>query len=125
MESKKLSQILVYFIFFILILNFLANTFHLYYSIWWFDALMHFLGGLWVALACLYLFPLQNSSANSIFKILLLVLIVGVGWEVFEFVFYDSFASNPFNPIDTISDVFFDLSGGSCAILYVWKKLPK
>jgi len=82
--------------------------------------IMHFLGGFWVGLAYFYIFLLQNMSSRLIFKILFSVLIIGVGWEVYEILVNDILAQNPFNYIDTVSDLFFDLFGGLCAILYLW-----
>ena len=125
MDDKKLSKILIYLIFFILVVNFLANTFYWYSSIWWFDIVMHFLGGFWIGLSFFYLFPSRSNSPNSVFKILLFVFIVGISWEIFEILFNNILAQNPFDILDTLSDIFFDLSGGLCAILYRWKKLQK
>ena len=89
---------------------------------------MHFLGGFWVGLLALYFFADELSDEKpfaSILKVFIFVLIIGLGWEVFEF-FTDKFLSqNPFNILDTASDIFFDLSGGLCAILYVWKRLQE
>ena len=87
--------------------------------------IMHFLGGFWIGLASFYIFSLQSISDKLIFKILLLVLFIGLGWEVFEILVNDVMAQNSFNFLDTLSDIFFDLSGGLCAMLYLWKKLPK
>lgn len=87
--------------------------------------IMHFLGGFWIGLASFYTFSLQSVSDKLIFKILLLVLFIGLGWEVFEILVNDVMAQNSFNFLDTLSDIFFDLSGGLCAMLYLWKKLPK
>jgi hypothetical protein len=111
--------------FFIFLVNFLANKFYWYFSIWWFDMPMHFLGGFWIGLAFVFLFPPKDSSMTSVFKIIFFVLLIGVGWEVFEIFFNNYLAQNPFNMLDTISDVFFDLSGGLCAILYLWRKQQK
>ena len=120
MDRKKLFKHLAYLIFFIFLVNFSANKFYWYSSIWYFDMIMHFLGGFWVGLAYFYIFLLQNMSSRLIFKILFSVLIIGVGWEVYEILVNDILAQNPFNYIDTVSDLFFDLFGGLCAILYLW-----
>ena len=125
MDRKKLIKRLIYLIFFILVVNFLANKFYWYSSVWYFDMIMHFLGGFWIGLASFYTFSLQSVSDKLIFKILLLVLFIGLGWEVFEILVNDVMAQNSFNFLDTLSDIFFDLSGGLCAMLYLWKKLPK
>jgi len=123
MDRKNLIKYLICLIFFILIVNFFANKFYWYFSIWYFDMFMHFLGGFWAALACLYLFPPKDSSFNSILRIWFLVLCIGIGWEVFEILVNDVIIRNPFNPLDTFSDIFFDLAGGATAILYFLKRI--
>ena len=97
--------------------------FYWYSSIWYFDMAMHFLGGFWLGLASLYLFPLKDTSFKSILKIFLLVLLVGVGWEIFEVIVDRVITGNLFNTLDTISDICFDLAGGLSAILYFIKKI--
>lgn len=121
MDRKRLFKILAYLIVLIFLVNYVAVKLYWYNSIWYFDMIMHFLGGLWVGLISLYFF----SSKTPYLKILLFVLFIGLGWEIFELLFNNIIAQNPFNALDTISDIFFDLSGGLCAILYVWKKLQK
>lgn len=85
--------------------------------------IMHFLGGFWVGLTFIYLFQPKDNSINLIFKILLLVLFIGIGWELFEILVNDVIAKNPFNSLDTISDIFFDLLGGFFAVLYFLKRI--
>lgn len=125
MDRKKLAKLLIYLIFFILIADFLADKFYWNYSIWYFDIIMHLLGGFWVGLLFIYFFPHSNISTGLIFKILFFVLFIGIGWEIYEILVNDIIVQNPFDYLDTISDICFDLSGGLCAILYLWKKLPK
>ena len=85
--------------------------------------IMHFLGGFWVGLIYFYIFFPQNISFKLISEILIFVLFIGVGWEVFEIAVNDVIAQNPFNILDTISDTFFDLSGGAFATLYFFKRI--
>ena len=126
MDRKKLFKTLAYLIFLIFIVTFTANKFYWYYSIPYLDMIMHFLCGFWVGLAFTYLFPFkaEEKFAKFALKTLLFVLLIGVGWEVFEILVNDVLARNPFDFPDTFSDLFFDLFGGLCAILYLWKKLP-
>ena len=78
-----------------------------------------------MGLALLWLLFKENFSFVLIFKILLGVLVVGVLWEIFEILVNSTIAQNPFDVLDTASDLFFDFGGGLCAILYLWKKLQK
>ena len=123
MERKKLITILAFLIFFILVVNFFAHKFHWYFSVWYLDMIMHFLSGFWIGLASIYIFPLKNSSFDSVFKILLFVFFIGIGWEVFEIFVNDIIAQNSFDFLDTLSDILFDLAGGTFAILYFLKRI--
>ena len=84
---------------------------------------MHFLGGFWVGLLALYIFSPTKISPRIFLKLLLFVLIVGIGWEIFEMVVNDVIAQNPFDLLDTTSDIFFDLAGGALSILYFLKRI--
>ena len=125
MNKKKLFQTLAHLIFFILIVNFLAHKFYWYSSIWHFDILMHFLGGLWLGLASIWLFSRQkdffNLSFGFVLKIILMVFLAGILWELFEVFFYNYIARNSFDALDTVSDICFDLAGGIFAIFYFLK----
>ncbi len=123
MKRKKFLIRLTSLIFFISIVNALAGKFYWYYSIWYFDMPMHFLSGLWVALILIYLFPLPDTSFKSIFKVILGVLLIGVSWELFELLFNNYIAQNPFNALDTVSDIFFGLAGGFTGVLYFLKRI--
>lgn len=123
MDRKDLLKRLAYLVFFIFLVNFFANKFYWYYSIWYFDMIMHFLGGFWLGLVYLYFFSPRGSFSKSILQASLFVLLLGLGWEVFEFLVNNYIAQNPFDIIDTTSDIFFDLAGGVLAILYCFKKL--
>lgn len=126
MDRKKLLKHLVFLVFFIFIADFLARSFYWYSLIWYFDMIMHFSGGLWVGLVSLYFFPSRYFSSvnfSSTLRVLLCVLFIGVSWEVFELLVDKVVAQNPFNALDALSDVFFDLSGGAVAVLYFLKTI--
>lgn len=123
MDRKKLFNMLAILIVAIFLINALANKFYWYSSIWYFDIIMHFLGGLWIGIFAFYFFSPQTISFRLIFKILIMVFLIGIGWEIFE-VFVDKVISlNYFNILDTISDILFDLTGGIMAIFYYMKKI--
>ena len=126
MDRKKLFKILAYLIVCIFLVNYVAVKLYWYNSIWYFDMIMHFLGGFFLGLSLIWLLSYKNLSIelsfNLIFKIILGVLLVGVLWEVYEILVNNAIAQNPFNTLDTLSDIFFDLSGGVFAILYYFKK---
>lgn len=119
MDRKTLFKRLAHLIFLIFILNFLANKFYWYVSIWYFDMIMHFLGGLWLGLFFIYILFLEKFNIKRILGVIALVFLIGVCWEIFELYFINHLAQNPFNLIDTTSDIFFDLAGGLVAILFI------
>ena len=85
---------------------------------------MHFSSGFWVSLFFLYVFTAKETIL-PIVKVLTSVLVIGVLWEFYELYVYQHLMGIPFDLFDTLSDIFFDLSGGLCAILYLWKKQQK
>jgi hypothetical protein len=120
-DRRKIFKYLSLFMFIIFFLNFLGAKFYLYYSLWYFDIFMHFLGGLWVAFLLFYFFFNKNFYV-FVFQILLGVLLIGILWEIFEFFVNEIIATNPFNFLDTISDIFCDLAGGVLGLI-LYKKI--
>lgn len=110
--NKKFLKFIAFFIFFIFFLNFIAEKFHLYYSLWYFDMIMHFLGGAWLGIFFVFIFNIKELSFKNFLKIFFGVLFIGVLWELFEIVVNDALAKNPLNLSDILSDLFFDLFGG-------------
>lgn len=122
MDYKKLLKYSAVLIFFIFLMNYLALRFHWYFSIWYFDMLMHFLGGIWLGFISIYLFNFDPNSKKSFFNIIAAVFIVGMGWEIFEIVVNAYTTENTFNILDTLSDLLFDTAGGVFALFYFLKK---
>ncbi|KKQ34370.1 MAG: hypothetical protein US50_C0051G0008 [Candidatus Nomurabacteria bacterium GW2011_GWB1_37_5] len=126
MQNKTLKKIVVLIIF-IFIVNTLAMKFHWYYTFWWFDLVMHFLGGFWVGLSALWLIFLRFKVINSLFLERLLpifivsflsVLLVGILWEFFEISIDTLITFNPQDLTDTLSDLVMDLIGSFVASMY-------
>lgn len=84
---------------------------------------MHFLGGLWLGLAFFWLFSFKELSLKLILKVILGILLIGIFWEIFEILVNKTIAQNPFNILDAVSDIYFDLAGGIFAILYFLKRI--
>jgi hypothetical protein len=94
---------------------------------------IHFLGGLWEGWLFLWFFSLQEMPLFKIslaridlklmLKTTLFVFLIGVLWEFFEFFMHMYAPHDSFNILDTVSDVFFDISGGAFAILYCMKRI--
>ncbi|MBP9668666.1 MAG: hypothetical protein KBE09_00045 [Candidatus Pacebacteria bacterium] len=94
-----------------------ALSYSLYWQYPWLDVLSHFLGGLWVALALLWIAHRFGVAVRG-FYVFLGVLVVGLGWEVFEVVAGIPRESNWL--FDTAIDLIMDLLGALVGI--VWSK---
>ena len=121
----------------IVILHSLALYFFLYWRIWWFDNVLHFLGGAWLASALFYwAYFLRKIKENAVPALFVLVALVGFSaiggilGEICEF-FYDHLLGRnigmalQLGVADTVTDLFFDLLGGLAAGLVFIKMLSK
>ncbi len=97
----------------IAILHNISLTYFLYWRFLWTDIVMHFLGGLFIALGgYLFLFDKTKFSIKEIlFYTIGASLLVGLGWEVFEYVF-DIVPYTKWYVPDTVSDILMDIVGG-------------
>ncbi|MBP6857967.1 MAG: hypothetical protein KBC11_02115 [Candidatus Pacebacteria bacterium] len=90
---------------------------------WWFDIPMHILGGLFLALifgATFFKKIINFSKKEQLVVILLFVLIVGIGWEVFEYgVQFLIKGKELANLPDSIKDLLMDLLGGVIGFYFV------
>ena len=134
MDRKKLLKHLVLLMFFIFVVNTFAQSFFWYYSIWYFDMPMHFLGGLWSSWFFIWFFcvapnPFKVSfdifDLKLFWKIIAFVLVIGILWEFFEFFTNNRIGQEHFSVIDTSSDIFFDLAGGAFGIYYFLRKIMR
>jgi len=123
-NRKKLFIRSASLVFFIFLINLVALKFYWYYSIWYFDMIMHFLGGFWLGLILFWVFSIQEVSLKLIFKMILCVLLVSISWEIFEMIVGRIIIQNSLNTmLDSISDIYFDLAGGTLAIVYFLKRI--
>ncbi len=107
----------------IAVLNFYAYQFHWYWKFHWFDMIMHTLGGIWVgSFALWYRFfrkgaPLSAPQKSFVFLLSLAAIsVIGVGWELFEFSVDKFIIFSVHDPVDTASDLFFDIVGSILAV---------
>jgi hypothetical protein len=125
MDRKRLFHALFWLITFIFIANALANKFYWYSSIWYFDIVMHFLGGFWVGLFALYMTRAEKISRPVVLRVMISVIVIGVGWEIFELMVDKVISRNAFNILDSTADLFFDSAGGAAAVLYYLKNFGR
>ena len=107
--------------FFIFLTDKAAGKFYWYNSIWYFDMIMHFLGGVWVGLFFIYTLSVDEASLKSLWQVVLLTLLIGVSWEIYEFVVNNMIGRVPFDILDTLSDIFWDVAGGFVSLFYFSK----
>ncbi|MBU1557840.1 hypothetical protein KKC45_02665 [Patescibacteria group bacterium] len=120
-NQKKISFIFIFILVLsIAILNTIGNELFLYWKLWWFDIIMHFLGGLWVGMSALWIYYFSGFFGNLrkdppfIFLLSFLsVLAIGLGWEVFEFLIEIDFSNHYVS--DTALDLIMDIVGGIIA----------
>jgi hypothetical protein len=129
MERKTLFRHVAIWIIIITALKFIGDKLHLFTSISFYDIIMHFLGGVWLGIFFVWLFYkeiIKKENLNLVFtKTILLILLVGLAWEVFEVFNYQIILKNEFDVADTISDLIFDLLGGITSFLIYKRKFIK
>ncbi len=125
-SRAQLARKLLFVILAILAVNSIAIYFYWYSQIWWFDMPMHFAGGFFLGLlgcwGIKFIHRHITSLATLAITVIGFVLIVGGGWEAYEYGVQDITHAILANPLDSVSDIFFDLSGGTCALLYLLRK---
>ena len=124
MPKRSLLHITLVLMVILGMLHFLAEAYYFYWTVWWFDNLTHFLGGLIGGLVIVWFLydsshafkhkpTLLEASLYSLFG----VLIIGIAWEVFEY----QAGITGFEPnysLDTASDLVFDLLGALAAAFW-------
>lgn len=115
-------------------LNFLAFRFSWYWLYWWFDLLMHFLGGLSLGLLFLSLNPINWPWRRLFLATMSLILVFSVAWELFEFSTDRQLGGRLIlrtpdrlqqGVADTTTDLLADIAGvtaaGSIFYLLIWR----
>mgnify|MGYP001598744367 CR=1 FL=1 len=98
----------------------LGFVFHWNYSVWWYDLFLHFLGGVWVAIAAKkhIIGSIGHRGLMGPILLVALVALVGVTWEIYEFSIDELFFEERARwraqegNTDTMTDLMMDLLGG-------------
>lgn len=121
-------------LFFLFVVNSLANIFFWYQSVYWFDDFTHFLGGVTGGLFLLWFFYnkylnfLKNKKVLSLVLLHSLVFIlVALLWEVMEFSVQDVFdiGNALAERADSVRDLLFGLLGNSLSLFYYFTNIKK
>lgn len=120
------NRLVILFLFGILFLNTVGLGFKFYELFWWYDVVLHFLGGALIALVVIN-WPKFNkqflAKYQKIIFVLIIVLIVGLAWEVMEQIlegilyikYYEGMVLKELNAgatPDSFSDLVMDFVGG-------------
>lgn len=97
----------------IAILHVTALSKFYYWDYWWFDILMHLLGGLWVGLFIFWFDEwIKLPFKINLINFLALILAVGIAWELWELMFGITLVRGDKYVFDTILDIIMDITGG-------------
>lgn len=104
---------------FVGILNYIAGVFYLYWTLWWFDNIVHFLGGVSLGFFSLYLssfvfFKDRVSFTRAAIISFVVAMIASGAWELFEYIYDPSLFSEKY---DTLHDLIADAIGAILAFL--------
>ncbi len=128
MTSKGIIWLLAVSALLLGVLQTLALEYYLYWTVWWFDILMHFLGGFWIGLIVLWFYKAflgeRARSDHGYLVSLLGVILVGVAWEVMELLGGLTGGEEGY-AFDTILDLIMDIVGAIVATYVVFRKSLK
>ena len=85
---------------------------HYLFIYFWFDILLHILGGLWVAVLGAWAFSRLGVHV-TFWQLLGLALAVGIAWEMFEYLFGIGGSNFMSYQADTLKDLADDCVGGA------------
>ncbi|MDQ5883339.1 MAG: hypothetical protein QG654_252 [Patescibacteria group bacterium] len=131
--KNKFFKSFSFWLFFVFVLNSLANFFFWYSSIKEFDMLMHFLGGFtaslfsfWLIYKKCVLWIEEGNTAKAFRVVLLMVVVIALLWEIMEFLVQDFFGVTVLANIpDSFSDLAFGALGGIIGFMYLLRKYKK
>lgn len=96
--------------------------YYLQWRFWWYDLVLHGLGGIWVALAVMWLLTLVHR-APRIATVIISVIIVGALWEIFEFAIGAPREVN--YQLDTTTDLLMDAVGAVAGFIVGYRLTPR
>jgi len=114
------------------VLHLVAMELYFYWTVWWFDNLIHFLAGLAGGMTALWAF--YNSGiffkhSPRLWEIIIIslscIFVVGVAWEYFEFVYGLTEVDASHYISDTFLDLTMDLLGSVVASIIGMKVILK
>ena len=105
-----------------------ATYWDLYFYVWWLDVPMHLFGGFWISAATItFLLTKHAGSAGNSWSTLLghallATIVIGAGWELFEWSVDRLNGLIHFDVADTSADMLNDTIGALCAAWILLRK---
>lgn len=111
------------------VLNYIANLYHLYWSTYEFDSLVHFLGGATLSAFFLWLYfysglfnPTERKLKNFLLVSILGSMFIAVSWEIYELFLGEAVMNKAEYPFDTMLDIIMDMLGILAICFYGYLK---
>ncbi len=130
MFTKPLIKEIFFLSIIVAFFHYTALTLYLYWTVSWFDILMHLMGGFLMGLIVVSIFiqflkpEILKHKRAVVILVLSSVLVIGLGWELWEL--FLGFTDVVSDKLDTIIDIVMDFIGGYFALLYsnkyLWNK---
>ncbi|MDQ3014292.1 MAG: hypothetical protein M3Q73_00295, partial [bacterium] len=100
--------------------------FKLLWQIWWYDILLHTLGGVLISFVVMELIRVYGFTFRKMYHMFIpaitAALIIGLLWEGFELVSGATFVSKTGYKTDTSIDIVCDIAGALIGVLLSFKK---
>jgi len=113
--TKRLLFAQFYCLAIVAILHLLGLKLYLYWVFFWYDFLVHFLGGVWAGLAICWALS-QFGWPIRLTHVVLAIVAIGIGWEIFEIAI--GAPREPWYGLDTAIDLLLDALGGLAGYWY-------
>ena len=125
MQARAFPVWLLVFLVAIAVVQGFAGAYHWYWEMRWLDMPMHFAGGAWLAgFAVWWQYSRRWLVAQSFPKLLGVCLVyalsIGLVWEAYEAVVSYLTGGEMNEILDTLSDLLFDILGGTTVAVLVW-----
>jgi hypothetical protein len=116
---KTLPPFIALVVVLLAVLHYAAVVFYLYWVYWWFDIMMHFLGGISIGLFLYWFFyrsAIVSPPRMSFWAFIVGgTILIGVAWEIFEYVMHFTYTSRESYVLDTSLDLLMDVLGACAA----------
>jgi hypothetical protein len=127
-QKENVLKTLLILIWVLTLIHMSAEYYYLYWIFRWFDIVTHFLGGVWVGLAGLWIWFYSGyvrapsvPNTHAVLVALITGFVVGVLWEMYEYIVWQwSGFGLPINYYgDTLLDLCIDIIGAFGGYLFL------